>query len=87
MRLAIELLRNEKNQLRDAIIREALKLMENGSDFMAKGNKIGNVEVKDKDMADVTVRKKRVYNRKKKQSAVTIPQTRTGRGQPRPRRR
>ena len=87
MRLAIELLRNEKNQLRDAIIREALKVMENGSDFMAKGNKIGNVEVKDKDMADVTVRKKRVYNRKQKQSAVTIPQTRTGRGQPRPRRR
>ncbi|KAI5334900.1 hypothetical protein L3X38_025033 [Prunus dulcis] len=66
MRLAIELLRNEKNQLRDAIIREELKVMENGSDFMAKGNKIGNVEVKDKDVADVTVRKKRVYIRKQK---------------------
>ncbi|KAL6288544.1 hypothetical protein ACE6H2_006054 [Prunus campanulata] len=51
MRLAIELLRNEKNQLRDVIIHETLKVMENASDFMAKGNKIGNVEVKDKDVA------------------------------------
>ncbi|ONI14080.1 hypothetical protein PRUPE_4G261000 [Prunus persica] len=79
MRLAIELLRNEKNQLRDAIIREALKVMKNGYDFMAKGNKIGNVEVKDKDVADVTVKRKRVYIRKQKKSAVTIPETRTGR--------
>lgn len=87
MRLAIELIRNEKNLLRDAIIREALKVMENGSDFMAKGNKIGNVEVKDKDVADVTVRRKRVYIRKQNKSVVTIPETRTSRGQPRPRRR
>ncbi|ONI16897.1 hypothetical protein PRUPE_3G127900 [Prunus persica] len=87
MRLAIELLRNKKNQLRDAIIREALKVMKNGYDFMAKGNKIGNVEVKDKDVADVTVKRKRVYIRKQKKSAVTIPETRTGRVQPRPRHR
>ncbi|CAB4278667.1 unnamed protein product [Prunus armeniaca] len=86
MRLAIELVRNEKNLLCDAITREALKVMENGSDFMAKGNKIGNVEVKDMDVADVTVRRKRVYIRKQKKSAVTIPKTRTGRSQPRPRR-
>ncbi|XP_021802249.1 uncharacterized protein LOC110746345 [Prunus avium] len=87
MRLAIELLRNEKNQLRDVIIRETLKVMENASDFMAKGNKLGNVEAKDKDVADITITRKRVYNRKQKQSAVTIPEIRTGRGQPRPRRR
>ncbi|KAL6284527.1 hypothetical protein ACE6H2_015456 [Prunus campanulata] len=61
MRLAIELPRNEKNQLCDVIIREKLKVMENAYDLMAKGNKIGNVEVKDKDVVDVTVRRKGVY--------------------------
>ncbi|KAH0987695.1 hypothetical protein GBA52_014872 [Prunus armeniaca] len=61
--------------------------MENGSNFMVKGNKIGNVEVKYMDVADVTVRRKRVYIRKQKKSAVTIPKTHTGRSQPRPRRR
>jgi len=87
MRLAIELLRNEKNLLRDVMICEALKVMENEYDFMAKGKKIGNVEVKEKDVADVTVRRKRVYTQKQKKSAITIPETRTGRSQPRPRRR
>jgi hypothetical protein len=87
MRLAIELLRNEKNLLCDVMICEALKVMENEYDFMAKGKKIGNVEVKEKDVADVTVRRKRVYTQKQKKSAITIPETRTGRSQPRPRRR
>ncbi|CAL9005546.1 unnamed protein product, partial [Prunus brigantina] len=57
MRLAIELLQKEKNQLHD-VISEALKVMENASDFTAKGKKIGNVEVKEKDVVDVTVSKK-----------------------------